>query len=147
MSSKGYLLGPEQGVVAGHSDLKATRTATGGSLTVLRSRIASRRGEKAPLHVHSQEDESFYVLEGTITVRCGEETFEAVPGSFVFLPRGIAHMVTSASSEAMVLIISTPGGFDEFIRELHQAGPASDEVRDQIGAKYGITFVRPSRAP
>lgn len=144
MSIKGYVLGPEQGVVAGHSDLKATRASTGGSLTVLLSRIASRTGEKAPLHVHSKEDESFYVLEGSITVRCGEETFEAGPGSFVLLPRGIPHMVESASAEATVLIMSTPGGFDEFIRDLHQAGPVSDEVRDQIGAKYGITFVRPS---
>ena len=140
MSTKGYMLGPEQGVEAFAPGVKATQPSTDGSLTV----IVSRSREGSPLHVHSKEDECFYVIEGVISVRCGEETFEAGPGSFLFLPRGIPHAREASSTEATVLLISVPAGFDEFMRELHQAGSLSDEVRDQIAAKYGITFVRPS---
>jgi quercetin dioxygenase-like cupin family protein len=103
--------------------------------------MVSRSREGAPLHVHSKEDEAFYVIDGSITVRCGEETLEAGPGSFVFLPRGIPHAREASSSEATVLLISVPAGFDEFMHELHQAGEVSDEVRDQIAGKYGITFL------
>ncbi len=83
-NAKFYVLGPGQGVPGFGADVKASHASTGGALTAMESR--TRGG--APMHVHSREDECFYVVEGTIIGRCGEDTFEAGPRSFVFLPVG-----------------------------------------------------------
>jgi hypothetical protein len=84
-----------------------------------------------------------YVLEGTITVRCGEEVFEAGPRSFVFLPRGVPHAWdVGGAGIATVLIITAPAGFEGFLRDYHAAQAMPDEVKDRIAAQYGIAWVR-----
>ena len=45
----------------------------------------------APLHLHRNDDEAWYVLEGTLCVRVGNEVVEAAVGSAVFVPRGTPH--------------------------------------------------------
>jgi quercetin dioxygenase-like cupin family protein len=140
---KGYVLGPGQGVVGAGPDLKASHASTGGMLTLIESRTTGG----APPHVHSREDECFYVVEGSITVRCGEELFEAGPRSFVFLPRGIPHeWDVAGDGAATVLIITVPGGFEQFLHEYHTAGSQPDHMKDQIAAKYGITWGRDTQA-
>ncbi len=62
-------------VPAGGPSLKAARTSTGGSLTLIESHTTGG----APMHVHGGEDECFYVVEGTIVVHCGDDVFEAGP--------------------------------------------------------------------
>ncbi|MEO8638768.1 MAG: cupin domain-containing protein, partial [Chloroflexota bacterium] len=81
-----------------------------------------------------------YVLEGEITVHCGGEEFSAPRGSFVFLPRGIVHDWDVEGARARVLILTAPGGFDEFLAEWHTAEDWA--TRDAVGARYGITFPR-----
>jgi mannose-6-phosphate isomerase-like protein (cupin superfamily) len=138
---QGYVLGPGEGVAG--PDVKASRNSTGGCLTLIESH--TRGG--APMHVHSRDDECFYVLEGSITVRCGEQQFEAGPRSFVFLPRGIRHAWDVIGDEpATLLILTMPAGLDEFLREYHAAGSAPNDVKDRIAAKYGITWVRDPRS-
>src|SRR5579883_781363 len=62
-------------------------------------------GGGPPLHVHSREDESFYVIEGTIQCQFGETHFAASAGECVFLPRGVPHRFRNESSApARVLI-------------------------------------------
>ena len=100
-----------------------------------------------PLHVHSRDDECFYVVDGAITVRCGDQRFEAGPGSLVFLPRGIPHEWDVIGGDlATVLIITVPAGLDDFLRDYHAAGAQPNDVKDQIAAKYGITFLRDGQA-
>jgi mannose-6-phosphate isomerase-like protein (cupin superfamily) len=131
---KAYLLPPGEGV-GGDAAVKASRLTTGGALTLIESR--TRGG--APLHVHSRDDECFYVLEGTLTVRCGDERFEAGPRSFVFLPRGIPHSWDVLGEEATLLMITVQAGLDEFLHEFHAAGSA--EARNEVAARYGIQFL------
>lgn len=50
-----------------------------------------RTGFGPPLHLHASEDEAFYLIDGAIEVSCGDRQWEAGPGGFVFLPRGIPH--------------------------------------------------------
>jgi quercetin dioxygenase-like cupin family protein len=132
---EGYLLGPGHAVPGqGDPDVKASRASTGGALTV----IASDTTGGAPRHVHAREDECFYVVDGTISVECGEETWQAAPGSFVFLPRGVPHAWDVVGSRARVLIITAPAGIEEFLREFHQAeGPE----RTEVARRHGIEFL------
>lgn len=74
----GYFLAAGEGI--GDSSIKASGAVTGGNLTLIESRTTGG----APLHIHTREDEYFYVVEGTLTVRLGDKTFEAGPRSFVF---------------------------------------------------------------
>jgi mannose-6-phosphate isomerase-like protein (cupin superfamily) len=134
---RGYLLGPGVGVSS--ADVKANHASTGGALTLIESRTTGG----APLHVHSRDDECFYVVDGTITVRCGDERFEAGPRAFVFLPRGIPHeWDVVGTGTATVLIITVPAGLDAFLHEYHAASAEPADVKAQIAANYGITFLR-----
>ncbi len=128
-----YVLHAGEGV-GGAADVRASRASTGGALTL----IEARTDGGAPRHIHQHEDEFFYVVEGTITVECGEETWEAGPRAFVFLPRGVPHAWDVVSKEATVLLLTVPAGLEEFLGEYHTAsGPA----RDEVAAKYGIAFL------
>lgn len=132
---RGYCLGPDEGVPGADEATKASARSTGGALTLIESVTPGG----APLHVHTREDECLYVVDGTITVRCGGERWEAGPRSFVFLPRGIPHEWDVVGDVATVLMITVPAGLDDFLREFHAAdGP----TRDEVAARYGITFLR-----
>ena len=67
----------------------------------------TKKGEEPPSHTHRTEDEMFYVLEGSITFRCGEEAFDLEKGGSIFLPRGIRHSYTIRSEEPVRLIVVT----------------------------------------
>ncbi len=133
--TKGYLLNPDQGVPGHDSDVKASRSSTMGALSV----IATEAISGAPLHVHTREDEYFYVESGTLIIHCGEDVFRAGPGSFVFLPRQVPHSWdVFGGGIARILMMTVPAMLEEFLREFHAP---SVVARDKIAAKYGITFL------
>src|ERR671916_1063857 len=69
----------------GLATIKATGKETGDLYSVVE--VLEPQGARAPLHLHRKEDEAFYILEGEMTFRIGEETIKVRPGSFVFGPR------------------------------------------------------------
>jgi quercetin dioxygenase-like cupin family protein len=125
---------------------------TGGRLTVHEILFPPDSGP--PLHVHEREDEAFYVIEGGLSVRMGDEEFEASAGSFTFQPRGIPHAFRSSSDGARVLLLVVPSGFENFFHALGRpaeamalpppAGSPSPEQMAQMEAAladHGVTFV------
>ena len=70
-------------------------------------------GSEPPPHVHSREDELFYVLEGEFDVYVGEQAYKAKTGECVFLPQFKPHAFVIRSSRLRVLILYTPGGLEE----------------------------------
>jgi quercetin dioxygenase-like cupin family protein len=132
----GYVVGPGEGVPGRGPEVKASGRSTGGSVTVIEVTIHGG----PPRHAHSREDESFYVLTGTLDVECGEDRFQAGPGSFVFLPRNVPHGFRTVGGPATALLIVTPGGLDEYFAEL-SAALAADADAAQVRAiqrAYGI---------
>ena len=129
-----YILQPGEGVPGFATSVKASRASTGNTLTLIESRTSGG----APLHVHRNEDEYLYVLEGAISVRCGDQTAQVEAHGFIFLPRGIPHSWDVIGEEATVLMMTVPAMLAEFLQEFHAA---SGEARHQIAEKYGITFV------
>lgn len=123
-----------EGVPGFESSVKASGSSTAGAFTLIESSTAGG----APWHVHSREDEYFYVVDGEITVWCGEEVFHAGPRSFVFLPRGVPHAWdVKSAGKATVLMMTIPAMLEEFLREFHAA---TSDQREAVARKYGLTF-------
>ena len=73
----------------------------------------------APLHVHYQDDEAWYVLEGTVCVRCGDRTVEAHAGAGVMVPKGTPHTYWNPGpGELRYLLVMTPRIY-ELIQAIH----------------------------
>jgi quercetin dioxygenase-like cupin family protein len=76
----------------------------------------------APLHVHYEDDEAWYVLSGSLGFRLGEDELEAHAGAAVFAPRGTAHTFWNAgSTEARYLLVMAPR-IAKLIAQIHQPG-------------------------
>ena len=98
-----------------------------------------------PLHVHANEDELFYILEGEHVVQCGEDEFRLGPGGTAFLPRGVPHSQRRVETGVgRLLALTSPAGFEGFFRELdaaERAGTIGPEAYASASEKYGITWL------
>ena len=101
--------------------------------------LTTRAGEEPPLHTHATEDEFFYVLEGEVAFRCGEDRFEVTDGGCVFLPRGIEHGYTIVGpGDARFLVVTTPApddvrGWDGFVGSFERNSELRAEPPELIG--------------
>ncbi|HEX6383758.1 MAG TPA: cupin domain-containing protein [Anaerolineae bacterium] len=78
----------------------------------------------APPHLHLNEDESMYVIEGDCLVQNGKDVFKASAGDSVFLPKGMPHAIANAGdTPARVLLTLTPAGMEPYFAELAEALP------------------------
>jgi quercetin dioxygenase-like cupin family protein len=119
---------------------------TAGQLTVMMGITPPKAGP--PLHRHSREDESFYVLEGEYLFEVDGKQFHAGPGTFAFLPRGTVHAFQNVTDKpAKLLIITQPAGVEDFFVEVAGAmrGMAEPDVSVllPIFHKFGMEFMGP----
>ena len=131
--------------------VKAGRAQTGNAFAVVEFTLPA--GFAPPPHIHHMEDEAFYILEGAVTGVCGDQRWEATSGSFVWLPRGIAHGFTVATAGPLkVLQITAPAGFDRFVADVGEPAqsltlppPAVPDVEklNAAAAKVGIEHLGP----
>ena len=88
------------------------------------------RGFGPPLHVHREEDELMYVIDGRVRLEFGGDTVYAETGSAVSLPHGVPHTFQVESDTARMLTIaagrSSAPSFDRFVATL---GVATDDAR------------------
>jgi mannose-6-phosphate isomerase-like protein (cupin superfamily) len=82
----------------------------------------------APLHVHERDDEAWYVLEGALGFRRGDELLEAPAGSAVLVPAGVAHTYWNAHAGRTRYLIVMPPRVAALIRALHEPFDDLDEV-------------------
>jgi mannose-6-phosphate isomerase-like protein (cupin superfamily) len=93
------------------------------------------------LHRHNETTDSFWVLEGTLTLRLGDDTVEAGPGTYALVPPGVVHTFSNpGDSPVRVLNLMFPGGFERYFVEASEALPADTPpdpaVLGRIAAKY-----------
>lgn len=73
-------------------------------------------GRELEEHVHAEEDDAFYILEGEMTFTLGEEEVAAPPGTFVLVPPGVEHGFRNNGADPVrMLNIHAPAGFDRRI--------------------------------
>jgi mannose-6-phosphate isomerase-like protein (cupin superfamily) len=98
-----------------------------------------------PLHVHRNEDELFYVLEGEHVFQIGDEEHRVGPGGLVFAPRGVPHAQRRVvPGQGRELVLTTPGGFEGFFRELasaHAAGSLGPDAYAAASVQFGVTWL------
>lgn len=73
----------------------------------------------APLHLHQNDDEAWYVLEGTLIVRVGDKNVEARAGSAVLVPRGTPHTYWNPASDATRYLLIMTANIYRLIQEIH----------------------------
>lgn len=126
-------------------DFKIGGEQTGGAFAVIEHPLEP--GRLVPPHVHHDEDEYSYILEGRIGARIGDEVIEAGPGSYVVKPRNIPHTFWNPGPEPARLIeIITPAGFERFFTELAElfGTGTSEELPARhaaLAVKYHLDFV------
>ena len=121
---------------------KATGEDTDGRFDYVEGTIRHLGGP--PMHVHHSQDETFYVVEGTLRFKVGEEMFDLAAGDFAYIPRGVAHGYVNMGQEPVRgLGIFVPGGFDRFMDEVGQLppGPPDPDKMRKLGEKYGQEVV------
>ena len=83
----------------------------------------SRERPIAPLHLHRSEDEAWYVLEGKLGFRAGDEELDAGPGGAVVVPAGMAHAYWNAGdARARYLIVMGPRT-SSLVEAIHAMNP------------------------
>jgi len=141
LAGTGFKLAAEGGERLGFSDavfiVKASADTTGGAFTVIE--------ESSLLHVHENEDELWYVLEGEHVFQIGDTELQAGPGEIVFGPRGVPHAQRRVVPRTgRLLEFFSPAGFEGFFRELteaERAGSSMPEEYARVSEKYGITWL------
>ena len=103
--------------------VKISGEDTGGAFGMLE--VTVRAGEGSPWHVHHDEDEWFYVLEGEFSVWVGDDHLRLTPGSFAFGPKGIPHTFYGETDGARTLVGFAPFHFEGF---LHEVGERTTEL-------------------
>jgi quercetin dioxygenase-like cupin family protein len=101
-------------------------------------------GAHPPRHLHLREDETLYVIEGSLSVWVAGEWVEAPAGTALFLPRGAEHALLAETEKARVLSFFAPAGFERFYREMATVGPLEVERLVTTAARYGCEIAGPT---
>ena len=148
-----FVLGPDEGrtreplLVVGETGLAKIRGDDCGGQFCLFHFVAPPMSGP-PLHVHSREDEWFYVLDGEIVFQLDGERHTVGPGGLVYSPRNVVHAYQNFTDrDARLLIATMPGAFGVMFEEMSAATPPgelpSTEVLEALHEKYGITTMGP----
>ena len=119
-----------------------TTEATGGATSVIMG--WHKPGEGPPDHVHFNQEEMFFVVEGTYELTVGDRTATVGPGTIVFIPRNVVHRFRNVGdTTARMLDWSLPGGQDHYfkaISDLAASGGFSGEKALEISEKFDTKF-------
>jgi mannose-6-phosphate isomerase-like protein (cupin superfamily) len=122
----------------------ASGVETGGRYTVMEQ--TTPVGWGPPRHIHSREDEIFYILEGTYEVHCGEARRTVSAGACAILPRGVTHGFRNAgSTPGRFLFVIAPGGLENYFIAVSKLSTLPPNPADltKLAETYGLTLLSP----
>jgi len=82
----------------------------------------------APLHVHHADDEAWYVLEGILCIRRGDEVVECRAGAGIFVPRGVKHTYWNPGTEPARYLLTMTANIYRLIEAIHSMPDRSTEA-------------------
>ena len=137
--------------MAGRLTVKASGAETGDAFAQFLT--DDPLGTAPPLHVHHNEDESFYILEGQVTMFSGDERIDLEAGDYCFVPRGAVHAYLVRSERARMLVTISPSGTEQLFVSLGvpvtSAEPPTDTIMPpmpemaRLFAGYGAEILGP----
>ena len=144
-----YLLaGPDQGRSPKGSPhlFKADASITAGRFDFMTGSFAPMTGP--PLHLHREQYDTFYILEGTLTVQVDADVFDIGPGDFLSVPPGVPHTfdnLRNGGRPVRAINIMTPGGHLDMFDEMAevQAGPDHVLGLSRVAEQHGTVIVGP----
>jgi quercetin dioxygenase-like cupin family protein len=117
-------------------ELKLEGDQAGGDWSVLEWHL--RAGDEPPIHTHTREDETLYVLEGAITAYVGDQRIDVEAGSYAALPKDVPHGLSVRSDEVRLVVTLEPAGAEYLFV------PRDDSDRDP--ARFGIVLHESAQA-
>ena len=153
---KNPVIGPGQGMaIQGPTGLpmlvKAGEGLTNGSYTLVEY-AHEPHAPGPPPHIHHEHEEAFYVLEGELTLRMGDDYLTLPAGSFACVPRGTVHQPSNrGAARTRFIFIVSPAGMEHWFQEFadllrHSSDGVDHAALDAIDAKYDVEFVDPQPA-
>lgn len=117
--------------------------ATGQAVDVCEMTL--HEGAEPPLHLHRNEDEWFYVLDGAVAFWVADETVEGGAGTFAYAPTGVPHTYAVRSGTARVLIGSNTANFTRIFQAFAELEPdAPPERAGEVLDAFGIVMLGPN---
>lgn len=148
------VIGPADGQhilnpIGGAMVVKLHDAATHGGFSVHDNILPPNSPGPRP-HRHLHHDEIFYVVSGTLAVWIEGTSWIAPAGSFLVIPRGLAHRPSNPAAEPVhVLLFFSPGGMDTFFTEAADrriqlqaipTDPTAVATLAEFAARYGLVF-------
>jgi len=123
--------------------IKLTGKDTNGLFTLIEEH--NDPGTGIPLHVHTNEDEIFKVIEGEMELTVGDKTTILKAGDLAFGPRGIPHSWRIVGDKKAKVILSVfPSGIENMFEELGNIPPGPPDFPKvaEICGSYGVNFIQ-----
>ncbi len=134
-----------------------TGADSGGACFIIE--VMTPPGGGPPLHIHHFEEETFYLLQGTLTIQAAGRTFQASPGDFIHIPRGTVHTFRNDGKvDAKFLVVISPAGpagmqrfFEESFYPVTDRSAAPPPITEELvrrmtaaAARNGFELVQPA---
>ena len=123
--------------------LIANAAGTAGRYTVIEQ--ATPPGWGPPRHIHSREDEIFYILDGSYELHVGDERRIVSAGASAILPRNIPHGFRNVASTPSRLVFTIiPGGLEEYFLAVAKCSPPPNPPQlVELALPFGLTLLPP----
>jgi quercetin dioxygenase-like cupin family protein len=136
-------------IVGDRYTIKSSGADTSGRFVLIEALVPPGGGP--PPHIHSREDEAFYVLEGELLFHADGRSFTATDGAYITLARGSLHTFKNTGARpARMLVVVTPSGLEDFFLEVGSEGvgpitPTPDDIQKLVetAPKYGLEIRLP----
>lgn len=122
---------------------KLTSAQTGGAFYLCEATFGPESA--SPLHIHHNEDEVIYVLEGVINIRFDHDRLHIPAGGIVHLPKKMPHaLYNPLKTPLKIMVYAIPGGLEHYFDEVNAAlqnGSLDTETHTEISARYGLEWL------
>ena len=133
-----------KGVTLNNLDIKISGEDSNGDLAVFEQSGLTPNGGP-PLHIHPEQDEWFFILEGEYHFKVGDEEFDMKAGDTIFLPRNVPHAFIQRSEKARTIVSYFPAGkMEDFFKltDTWTSPPSKEEIAKAF-ADHGMMVTGP----